>query len=87
MIDKGTYENFSNQPETKLVALALLVNMAMAAAPDIKYALGSCYISLQQLIPFEAVAVPPKADNTTCQPFIIYIACKDFSNDIRQTAG
>ncbi len=57
--NKGTYENFYNQPETKFMAVAFLANMAMAVAPVIKDALNSCDISLQQLLlKFMAVADP-----------------------------
>jgi len=39
--DKGAYETFCNQPETKFMAVAFPANMAMAVAPVIKDALDS----------------------------------------------
>jgi hypothetical protein len=68
--DKGTYENFCNQPETYFMAVAFLANMAMAVATVIKDALNSCDISLQQLLRKLMAVADPKADNTHVSLFL-----------------
>jgi hypothetical protein len=52
------------------MAVAFLVNMAMAVATVIKDALNSCDISLQQLLRKLMAVADPKADNTHVSLFL-----------------